>query len=241
MRALLTLTCALLVSGCQPTPAPKPQNLDEAMKQLQSPIGHLGKASQTTVTVTATAVPSVTVTPTSISVGITTATPEPTPPYRLEATIRFDGEHLQIKATTDLPDGTLYRLGVQREIAVTPSPTSTLTGMMTHAGGFIPHDKVTLPEDGLPTSLDSFIAEAGRITGGEFIALVQMFPRYVQLLGGDEEPDHYTPNTKEVQVTFAVERHLPGQVKGLRWPEGTDRFVWRHTVPCALPDKAKAP
>lgn len=176
-------------------------------------------------------------TPTSISVGIATTTPENNPPYALTPTIRFDGKHLQIKTKTNLPDGTLYRLGVQRNIAVEPSPTSTLTGMSTHAGGFMPQDEVDLPEDGLPLSIENFIPLAGRITGGEFITRVQMFPRHVQLFGTDDEPDRYTPNTQEVDVTFAVERDLPGQVKTLQWPEGTERFVWRHTVPCPLPEK----
>ena len=232
--------------ACQEAPQPTAGSVDEAMAALGAPLSPGSATTQVTLTATATSTvtrvtPSVEVTPTSVSVGLTASSPEVAPPYRLEPTIRFDGEHLQITATTDLPDGTLYRLGVQREIAVTPDPESTLTGISTHAGGFIPHDKVPLPEDGLPTSVDSFIPEAGRITGGEFIALVQMFPRHIQLLGTESEPDRYTPNAKEVQVTFAVERDLPGQVKGLTWPEGTERFVWRRTVPCPLPEKAAAP
>jgi hypothetical protein len=235
LRYLAALALLFALSSCQEKPPAGAQSVDEAMAQLGAPLStqaqtRQGPNGRTTVEVT----------PTSVSVGIATTTHENNPPYALTPTIQFDGEHLQIRTKTDLPDGTLYRLGVQRNIAVTPSPTSTITGMSTHAGGFIPHDKVTLPEDGLPINVDSFIPEAGRITGGEFTALVQMFPRHVQLLGTSDEPDRYTPNTKEVDVIFAVERDLPGQVKTLTWPEGTERFVWRHTVPCPLPDKAPA-
>jgi hypothetical protein len=243
IRCPIAMVSVLLLSGCNPAPTTAPQDLDQAMKALDSPIGAKPQGHSTRVTATANAssIRSIEVTPTSISVGVTMATPQATPPYTLDPTIRFDGEYLQINAKTDLPDGTLYRLGVQRHIAVTASPTSTVTSMATHAGGFLPHDKVDLPEEGLPLSTESFIPQAGRIAGGEFVALVQMFPRHVQLMGSESDADRYTPNTKEVDVTFAVERDLPGQLKGLTWPQGTERFVWRHTVPCPLPDKAQAP
>ena len=240
-RSLATLALLFALSSCQEKPPAGAQSVDEAMAQLGAPLSTQAQTRQGPNG--RTKVSTVEVTPTSVSVGIATTTHENNPPYALTPTIQFDGEHLQIRTKTDLPDGTLYRLGVQRNIAVTPSPTSTVTGMSTHAGGFMPQDEVDLPEDGLPLSIENFIPLAGRITGGEFIARVQMFPRHVQLFGTDDEPDRYTPNTQEVDVTFAVERDLPGQVKTLTWPEGTERFTWRHTVPCPLPEKApdKAP
>ena len=241
---LLGLASLLALSSCQektPTPA---MNLDQAMEQLQMPIGNRSVTTHHpngTISVTANLVSKVEVTSTSVSVGLATVNHEEKPPYALTPSIQFDGKDLRITATTELPDGTLYRLGVQRNIAVKPSPTSTVTGMSTHAGGFIPEEAVDLPEDGLPMSVENFIPQAGRITGGKFVARVQMFPRHVQLFGTGDEPDRYTPNTKEVQVTFAVERNLPGQVKTLTWPKGTERFVWRQMTPCPLPEKTPTP
>ena len=66
-----------------------------------------------------------------------------------------------------------------------------------------------------------------------------MIPRHVQLFGTGDDPDRYTPNTQEVQVTIAVERDLPGQIQSLTWPPNTERFAWRHTVPCPLPPAAE--
>ena len=244
----LALSAALTLSACPQTPESAPANVDAALAALGTPLSPGSTGRQVTLSAKATVIsssaqisPSVEVTPTSLSVGVTTARSEAKPPYALEPTIRFDGRFLQIAATTDLPEGTLYRLAVQREIAVRPSPTSTLTSMMSHAGGFLPGDPVTLPEEGLPSGVVPFIPEAGRIKSGAFAARVEMFPRHIQTLGAESEPERYTPNADQVQVTIAVERDLPGQVTTLTWPEGSDRFTWQRTVPCPLPAPSEPP